>query len=271
MQASTAASSSCGSSVQVRGRRFPRPCEHRTKIVQKGSCNRTNKETPHTRAGSSARRACLPQAQDVTAFGTAQYDFAHAYYMLNANQSAPSRFLLATDTHFWPPSHSRSKWMAVSDAASERDGLLIARSTSVLLRLLDDLAAFARGGGDGAIHLGDAVCGGGGFNQSADVYTSSLRWLRAMETRAAGNWPIHHVPGNHDLSPAGGGLRAWETTMAATCIRDSSSPEESIATCDVDGGSQPGADASPIYRSLPTSHPTWRLLLLNSTRTDTGT
>lgn len=203
-------------------------------------------------------------AQDVTAFGTAQYDFAHAYYMLNANQSAPSRFLLATDTHFWPPSHSRSKWMAVSDAASERDGLLIARSTSVLLRLLDDLAAFARGGGDGAIHLGDAVCGGGGFNQSADVYTSSLRWLRAMETRAAGNWPIHHVPGNHDLSPAGGGLRAWETTMAATCIRDSSSPEESIATCDVDGGSQPGADASPIYRSLLTSHPTWRLLLLNS-------
>jgi 3',5'-cyclic AMP phosphodiesterase CpdA len=144
--------------------------------------------------------------------------------------------------------------MAVSDAASERDGLLIARSTSVLLRLLDDLAAFARGGGDGAIHLGDAVCGGGGFNQSADVYTSSLRWLRAMETRAAGNWPIHHVPGNHDLSPAGGGLRAWETTMAATCIRDSSSPEESIATCDVDGGSQPGADASPIYRSLLTSH-----------------
>ena len=184
--------------------------------------------------------------------------------MLNANQSAPSRFLLATDTHFWPPSHSRSKWMAVSDAASERDGLLIARSTSVLLRLLDDLAAFARGGGDGAIHLGDAVCGGGGFNQSADVYTSSLRWLRAMETRAAGNWPIHHVPGNHDLSPAGGGLRAWESTMAATCIRDSSSPEESIAICDVDGGSQPGADASPIYHSLLTSHPTWRLLLLNS-------
>jgi hypothetical protein len=25
------------------------------------------------------QRACLPQAQDVTAFGTAQYDFAHAY------------------------------------------------------------------------------------------------------------------------------------------------------------------------------------------------
>jgi hypothetical protein len=53
--------------------------------------------------------------------------------------------------------------MAVSDAASERDGLLIARSTSVLLRLLDDLAAFARGGCDGAIHLGDAVCGGGDY------------------------------------------------------------------------------------------------------------
>ena len=51
--------------------------------------------------------------------------------------------------------------------------------------------------------------------------------------------------------------------MAATCIRDSSSPEESIAICDVDGG-MPGADASTIYRSLLSSHPTWRLLLLNS-------
>ena len=195
--------------------------------------------------------------------------------MLNLSHSGTvARFFLATDTHFWPPSRSRSKWMAVSDDASERDGLLIARSTSVLLRLLDDLAAFARAGGDGAIHLGDTVCGGGGFNLSADETESSLRWMRAMETRAAGNWPIHHVPGNHDLSPAGGGLRAWESTMAATCIRDSSSL---IATCDVDGGRQlqmPAADASlldggrirssTVYRSLLTSHPTWRLLLLNS-------
>jgi len=201
--------------------------------------------------------------------------------MAVGNSSSLTIFL-ATDTHYWPVSTARSSWVAASDAALERDGLLVSHSDRVLSRLLSDIAAFSESGGDAAIHLGDAVCGGGGFDQPADAYAASLRSLRSLEDLSMpAQWPIHHVPGNHDLSPAGG-LTTWLGALQRPCAEGSSTrPIEASAACEesVDSSQGPNGEddgaedwlpmvdaASAIaYRSLFVSHPTWRLLLLDST------
>ena len=161
---------------------------------------------------------------------------------------------LVTDTHYWPTSPQRTQWVAASDAAAERDGLLIAHSEEIFDSLLSALQAFAIRGGNGTIHLGDEACGGGGFGQDATEFRNSLVKLRAAEALTLpADWPYVRVPGNHDLNPnrVGGGLSQWRSvTLPAieTVVSHAGKPSK----------------PSPLYRALDL-HPAWRALLLDST------
>ena len=58
----------------------------------------------------------------------------------NASAPPPDVLLaMLTDTHFWLPSESRRQWAARSDAAPERDGLLVADSDVAAPALLGQI------------------------------------------------------------------------------------------------------------------------------------
>ncbi|KAL1510862.1 hypothetical protein AB1Y20_005694 [Prymnesium parvum] len=126
---------------------------------------------------------------------------------------------LVTDTHFWPPSDAMRAWSARSAAASERDGLLVSDSPALVRQLLAELSAFASSRGLLALHLGDAVCGGGGFAQPAAEVNASLLALRAAEAHALRRWPVHHAVGNHDLSGSPP-LRAWGASLGGGAVEE---------------------------------------------------
>ena len=184
---------------------------------------------------------------------------------------------LVTDTHYWPPSAARSDFVARMDAAPERDGLLVAKSPQVVSQLLKELANFSLRCGTAMIHMGDTVCGGGGFSQPENEYRSSLLSLRALESQAlnGSRWfPLYHTPGNHDVAPApvrgrqARGLAAWRATFAHPPSRAhgtaSYSGGDSVESHPV-GMAAAAADAPPpAYRVLPTVGMAWRVLLLDS-------
>ena len=66
-----------------------------------------------------------------------------------------------------------------------------------------------------------------------------------MQRRWLGGWPVHYIPGNHDVAPGGGGLRLWREVL---------------------GNSTPVWAAPRLhsvnYRALRRAG--WRLLLLDS-------
>ena len=167
------------------------------------------------------------------------------------NASAPPPDLLLamlTDTHFWLPSESRRQWAARSDAAPERDGLLVADSDVAAPALLGQIGRWAaEAPNTSAVHVvhgGDAVCGGGSFGISAAEYEASLRLLAEQERAALPpGVPVHHVPGNHDLDPHAGGLGRWRDAFLGPNATKASPP-------------------APNYRAL--SAGSWRLLLLDS-------
>ena len=135
---------------------------------------------------------------------------------MNVSQATGLRLALLADTHFWPPSASRDAFVAKADAASERDGLLTHRSPEVLAALFSELKMFGVDGGFAALHLGDAGCGGGGFQQPLAEYAKSLATFRSLEVEAG--LTVHHIPGNHDLNPPSaalhpGGLSAWRSSL----------------------------------------------------------
>jgi hypothetical protein len=82
-----------------------------------------------------------------------------------------------------------------------------------------------------------------------------LRAIAAAERTALPGWPLHHVPGNHDLHPTLGGLEAW----AATLGNSSAGPHAR-------GGSHTAHShrgrGRAHYRALRRDG--WRLLLLDS-------
>ena len=89
--------------------------------------------------------------------------------MIPGNMNSSVLLGLVTDTHFWPASAARSAFTQLTDSASERDGLLVARSPLIVSTLLGELVEFSANGGAAAIHVGDAGCGGGGFGWCATV------------------------------------------------------------------------------------------------------
>jgi len=161
------------------------------------------------------------------------------------------RFAVVSDTHFWQSTTARSSFISASDARAVRDGLLVSESDSVLPLLLSQLAAFARSGGDFAIHAGDAVCGGASFKQPAAEFVRSLASYRQTERRYLGDWPVFHIPGNHDMHPVEGGTAAWR---AAFCSPNATGS----GPCKAQDGRVP-----PSYRALHAHG--WRLLLLDAT------
>ncbi len=156
------------------------------------------------------------------------------------------RFALVTDTHWWRhEAAGRRAFSVASDASPTRDGLLVGRSVEVYGEVLRELRAFASLGGAFAVHAGDSVCGGASFRSPVAEYEAQLREAAAAE-RAAGfgaAWPIHHVPGNHDLHPQGGGLALWRRTFG--------------------NASGSAAGGSGAYRSF--GHRGWRIVLLDFT------
>lgn len=96
------------------------------------------------------------------------------------------------------------------------------------------------------MHNGDSLCGGSSFAQPRSEYESNLRDVLAMQRTVLGGWPVHHLPGNHDVDPLGvDGLRAWEGVLG------NSTPAWA-------GGPEPGAN----YRVLRRDG--WRMLLLDT-------
>ena len=182
-----------------------------------------------------------------------QRRLAPASQGLNASESF--RFALITDSHVWPRSHERRAFIADSDGREIRDGLLVAHSQEVYGDLLSDMKSFAKHGGAFAIHAGDAVCGGASFHASGPEFEGQLRAVAAAEHKALPSWPIHHVPGNHDLHPTEGGLAAWAATLGnssgATAVAMDHGPDRQA---DRDGGRH--------YWALRRDG--WRILLLDS-------
>ena len=159
------------------------------------------------------------------------------------------RFALVTDSHLWPASSQQRAFSARSDAQPIRDGLIVAHSSEVFTALLADLSKFAEGGGTFALHVGDVGCGGASFRASGAEFESQLRAVAAAERAALPRgWPIHHVPGNHDLHPEVGGLASWAAVMGNS------------SGGGIGGFARDGAGA--YYRAIRLSG--WRLLLLDS-------
>ena len=123
------------------------------------------------------------------------------------------RFALFGDTHFWQPTDRRAAFIKTADGRPTRDGLLVGDSPAVLQVLLGQLRAFARGGGDFGVHTGDSLCGGSSFDLPKPEYEQALRRVADLEQRELGAWPVHHLPGNHDVEQGGTGLRQWRELL----------------------------------------------------------
>jgi len=115
----------------------------------------------------------------------------------------------------------------------------------VLQTALVHLSSFAAKGGSFAVHNGDSLCGGSSFQQTRSEYESNLQDVLAMQRTILGGWPVHHLPGNHDVDPLGGGLRAWGGVLGNSTPAWAGAPE-------------PGTN----YRMLRRDG--WRLLLLDT-------
>lgn len=194
-----------------------------------------------------------------------------------AGEAILARLAFLTDTHYWPPSDARTRWVAASDAAPERDGLLVNESAYISALGMAALADFKDAGGAMAVHLGDAVNGGGSFHMPLDEYSAALYSLRAAQEAALGEWPVLHIPGNHDLGPDDyGGLDEWRAALgpraadAPTDAARSAHPPLRATSRALTEEPSPAGGAN--YRSILAARG-WRLLLLDSTdglHTDVG-
>ena len=200
------------------------------------------------------------------------------------------RFALVGDTHYWMPTDRRAAFLRMADSRATRDGLLVGDSPAVLQVVLGQLSAFARGGGQFAVHTGDSVCAGSSFEMPRTEYEHALRRVAELERAALGDWPVHHIPGNHDvdnngrvttltavtpnlqgvMAYVGGGLGAWRNTLGnRTATPGRVSPSgHSVLGKHGRHGELFGSDNSLIrpsgmnYGSLRRAG--WRLLLLDS-------
>lgn len=151
-----------------------------------------------------------------------------------------------------------------------RDGLLVHRSPEVVTRLLGDLAAFAGAGGLAAVHIGDAGCGGGGFDQPPAEHADSLQMFRALETAALPRgFPVYHVPGNHDVAPTSAdrpGLDVWREHLGPPPTVAPSSTSSAVSHVTTTAAST----SNGVTKTMRAAHHLvhvgrhWRLLLLDS-------
>ena len=168
----------------------------------------------------------------------------HRQRTQRSNDTALFTFAVMSDTHVWLPSAARDEYQRSSDNASERDGLLVEHTDSLLRHLMRQLSVFAATGGSFAIHSGDAVCGGGSFTMAGE-YESSLEAVVAEQRAALGSWPVFYASGNHDIDPTEGGLAKWRRLLGGSGMGDA-------------------ASASAVgYRAVRVA-PGWRLLLLDA-------
>ena len=169
------------------------------------------------------------------------------------NSSDLFRFALVTDSHYWPPSPERRAFTTKSDSQPIRDGLLVAHSPETFATLLTDLNKFAASGGAFAVHAGDIACGGNSFHASGAEFESQLHAALRLERNALPpGWPVHHMPGNHDLHPIVGGLRTWVGIFGAGAGNGNGGGRGS-SLLDSEGA---------YYRSLRRDG--WRILLMDS-------
>ena len=147
----------------------------------------------------------------------------HRQRTQRSNDTALFVFAVMSDTHVWLPSAARDEYQRGSDGASERDGLLVDSSLTLLRQQLQTLQEFAATGGSFAIHCGDAVCGGGSFTKVAGEYESSLEAVVAEQRSALGSWPVFYASGNHDVDPTEGGLAKWRRLLGGSGMGEAAS------------------------------------------------
>ena len=168
----------------------------------------------------------------------------HRQRTQRSNDTALFVFAVMSDTHVWLPSAARDEYQRGSDGASERDGLLVDSSLTLLRQQFQTLQEFAATGGSFAIHCGDAVCGGGSFTKVAGEYERSLEAVVAEQRSALGSWPVFYASGNHDVDPTEGGLAKWRRLLGGS------------------GMGEAASGAAVGYRAVRVA-PGWRLLLLD--------
>ena len=169
------------------------------------------------------------------------------------------RFALVTDSHLWPPSEQQRAFSTRSDAQPIRDGLLVAHSAEIFNTMLADIGKFAARGGAFAVHAGDPACGGASFHASGAEFESQLRAAATAERAILpSGWPVHHMPGNHDLHPETGGVESWASILGNSTGGGIGAFHAGGSGRDGDGGDGHGA----YYRAIRRDG--WRLLLLDT-------
>ena len=195
--------------------------------------------TRHNMAVRNAASTNKPKAQNIRR-RTPQRASVTSATLAPAEWRTPplARVAIVTDTHFWPKSAARLRFSSLSDAQSSRDGLLVNATERLQPRLWASLRKFSASG-DFGVHLGDLVCGGRDFGTSPSNHRASLRAYHHARVAALGEWPMHHIPGNHDLDPeAIDGIATWAAELGTHTTGHG-------------------------WRSVRLA-PGWRLLLLNS-------
>ena len=112
------------------------------------------------------------------------------------SDEASTTIAIVTDTHYW----ARSEPVYTSEGALQ----LQPWSEQILTTLLADVQS-ARV--DLILHLGDQVCGGGGYAMPNDEYEGALD-LMHQRLHSIGV-PVYALPGNHDARSASGDLHKF--------------------------------------------------------------
>lgn len=114
--------------------------------------------------------------------------------MSNGAKAKEVKIGLITDTHYW----QRDTPYVTSEGAVQ----LQPWSEQILNALLDALRAAQL---DLVVHLGDLVCGGGGYKMPGEEYEQAMRYVHRRLHEL--DIPVVALPGNHDLYPGKGHLR----------------------------------------------------------------
>ncbi len=112
------------------------------------------------------------------------------------SDEASTTIAIITDTHYWP----RSEPVYTSEGALQ----LQPWSEQILATLLAEVKAAQV---DLVLHLGDQVCGGGGYAMPEEEYEAALEEMhRQLHSIGA---PTYALPGNHDARPGRGDLHKF--------------------------------------------------------------
>ena len=114
------------------------------------------------------------------------------------SDEASTKIAIITDTHYW----ARREPVYTSEGALQ----LQPWSEQILTTLMAEVQA-ARV--DLILHLGDQVCGGGGYAMPDDEYEGALD-LMHQRLHSVGV-PAYALPGNHDARAASGDLHSFHT------------------------------------------------------------